>query len=333
MNRKSNLSFIGLIAALIGMLVLVIGSLANNKEGNVGIYTLKIVAATGNKENPNCVGIVKDSGSPYGKSNQKTLTSTAAMQLIKEINTLPDVMGDETDPFAYKIRMQYYDENGERVLAEKYGYGVFPENWSRIVAYHNKINERDKLTNSTDIVIVDAELLKNEFGVTEDMFPKGVSVEKYLEDTGLTYPDLYDGIFYRDAHIHAYLYDYYDLASHRIKADTAASASDTDALKEYAEANLDRIEKADEISVEGSFRGYDFQIIRFDHFEDWKTERGVDGEITTQDDTINIFYTINCGPEGMTYPEDHYVYKDPTNRFLIISLCDNYEVIHNYFDR
>lgn len=331
-SKKTDLTLIGLSAAIMGLLFLAIGSLANQHTDHVGIYTLSIEAATGNLENTNCVGLVENWGSAYAKSNREQLTSADAMQLIEEVKALPDVLGDETDPFAYKIRLQYYDENKERVLTEKYGYGAFPENWSRIVGCHNKINEREQLTYSTDIVMVDAELLRDEFGVTQEMFPADVTVEKYLEDTGLTYPDLYGRTFHPDQHIHSYLYDYYDLASHRITAGTAATASDAEALKEYAQTHLERVDAVNEDCVEGAFAGYEFQIVRFDRFTDWKAATGVDGEDIAPDGTIDIYYDIHVGPEGMSYRETHYVYADPTSRFLIITTCDDYEVIHSYFE-
>ena len=86
-----------------------------------------------------------------------------------------------------------------------------------------------------------------------------------------------------------------------------------------------------ELSVTGKFRGYEFEIIRFDKLEEWKALTGVDDILKNADDTIDIYYLRDAHMEDMTYTEAHFVYVDPSNRFLIITQCDDYEVIDSYF--
>lgn len=335
MNRKTHCKIVILIHILTAVFLCITGCSFDLHDTEIGIYTLKIDAATGDRENNNCVGLVNDGGSggPYKESNFSLMTGEAAMQLIKEINVLPEISGDEKDPFAFYIRLQYYDDDHNLILTEKTGYGGFPDNWEKIVSYTNEISENKKLTDSRDIVIIDADHLRNVFGLTDDMLPDGVSVEKYLEDTGLTYADLYSPYFRIENSIRDYSYKYYDLASNRIKEDTSASVSGYASLKEYAEDKLDSIDASGDMSIAGDFRGYRFEIVRFDCFEDWKNNNSVDGIETASDGTIDIYYMRNVGPEGMTCAEPHYVYVDPSSRFLSITQCEDYDVINAYLER
>lgn len=329
MKRKLFMDTI--VFMMIIVMVLSIGGCTD--DSFTGIYALGIDSATGDRENNNCISIVQGVGDPYKDSNVPLMTGETAMKLIDEIRSLPDVFGNENDPFAYEIRLQYYDENRDRVMVKKSGYGAFPDNWGTIVAYTNEISTVHKLTDSTDIVVIDADLLMTEFGMSDDMFPEDVSVEKFLEDTGISYVDLYSPYFKLENTVRSYAYDYYKLASHRIKEDTVASPSDEAVLNEYAGEHLDSIDQISDISVKGLFEGYEFDIVRFDSFDEWKIGNGVKGNLADPDDTIDIYYERPAGPEGMTYWEKHYVYVDPSKRFLIISTCEDYAVISEYFGR
>ena len=171
--------------------------------------------------------------------------------------------------------------------------------------------------------------------MTDEMLPEGVTVEKFLEDTGLRYFNVFGfGKFNSDYAVRNYTYDYYDLTSRRITEDSKPSASDKDSLKAYAEENLDSIDSEDDICITGSYNGVVYEIVRFDSFETWKKDTNVDGtEVNFNDDTIDIVYMRDAGCEGMTYGETHYVYVDPSNRFLVITECMDYDVINAFFNR
>lgn len=295
----------------------------------VGISWLIIMSATGNKENKNIVSV----STGYQGRNIENMIGETALKLKDELLALPDVLGDENDPESYFISMRYYDDEHNEVNVQKLGYGQFPANWDLIVSYVNSISDRDKLTNSTDIVVVDAELLRREFDLTQSMLPPGVTVEQFIEDTDLNYFSLYDGYYNTKAQVMKYKYDYYNLTSHRIKNDTTASPSDSASLKEYAKANLDTIESESDICIIGDFMDYGFQIVRFDSFDTWKKENGVSGTVGNPDGTEDIMYDIDLHMEGMHKTETHYVYVDPSYRFLIITMCDEYDVINAYFNR
>ena len=333
MDRRMKLKSRILILLLPAVMILCFTGCSASPK--VGIYSLGINAATGNRENNNCISLVNHSGS--SKLSQyhdySLMSSDTALKLIDEIRSLPDVLGNEKDPFAYEIILCFYDDNGEQIYVNKTGYGAFPDNWSLIVSYTNEISDgRAGLTDSTDIVVVDADLLRREFGLTDDMLPEGVTLEQYIEDTGLTYSDLYYYNYNPENSIRQYGYGYYNLVSHRIFEDTVASPSSPDALLEYAQENLGSINSYDDISVTGTFEGYAFEIVRFDQFDQWRSDNEVDGFMIAPDDTVNIFYYIDLGCEGMTYQEEHYVYADPSHRFLIITRCDDYEVINRYYN-
>ena len=80
---------------------------------------------------------------------------------------------------------------------------------------------------------------------------------------------------------------------------------------------------------------HEFQIVRFDNFEKWQTDTGVDRvNVKYDDDTIDIYYDREAGYEGAFYREKHLVYVDPSNRFLIITEDQiNYDIINTYFNR
>ena len=299
-----------------------------------GIDSLRVISATGNKDNWNNMWL----NNKWDKGEQSVLLRNGtAMKLIDEINKLPDVFGDKNSPYAYKIELVYYDKNSEQQFATKYGYGGFPDNWSTIVSYANDITpdlfRYERLTDSTDIVTIDADYLRENFDFSPDMLPKGVTVEQFIKDAGLTY----EKISYRfrmNLCLSEFKYAYYGFASHRIKKDTKASASDTDALKKYASENLDSIDSSEKYSVAGKYKGNKFEILRFDCFEEWKKDKGVTGyRVNPDDDTVDIYYERVSGKEGMKEFDEYFIYVDPSNRFLIITQCTDYDLINKFFNR
>lgn len=328
MNRKQHL--INRITALLLLSVMALGisgCFYNPKPiypEDTGIKYLKFVAATGNKEHDNCIFISNDYGE-YGeeRSNYLQLTSDTAYELIEEVTALPDVYGDESEPFAYYISLDYYDENKNLVSLDKYGYGGFPENWSDIVAHTNylAVKERETLTDSTDIVEINGDLLRKEFGITDEMLPEGVTVDKFAEDSSFTYRDLYEeGYFPKDFYISEYCYNYYDFKQYKITKDSVAAASDSKALKEYAEPRLDDITSESDISIIGKVSGQYFEIVRFDCFDEWKTLNDISesGIVTNDDQTLDIRRSVILQQEGMLGTDSRLIFVDPSNRFLII---------------
>lgn len=327
MNRKQHL--INRITALFLLSVMVLNISGCRLIRKViypedkGIRFLRFIAATGNKENDNCILISNNYGL-YGKklSNYRQLTSDTAYELIEEVTALPDVYGDESEPFAYYISLDYYDKNKNYVEVDKYGYGGFPDNWIKIVELTNSVAEKEieRLTYSTDIVEINGDLLRKEFGITDEMLPKGVTVDKFAEDTNYTYRDLYESYFNTQYYVSNYCYDYYDFAQYKITKDSVAAASDSKALKEYAEPRLDDITSESDISIIGKVSGQYFEIVRFDCFDEWKTLNDISeyDMMTNDDQTLDISRTVILQQEGMLGTDSRLVFVDPTSRFLII---------------
>jgi hypothetical protein len=308
------------------------------QKKRVGISWLSVKAATGDRHDTNCVILNNNWGeSEYTRKHEAVFSSDSAMKLIDEINALPDIYGDENDDPSYMISLSYYDADGNSFSLWKNGYGIFPDNWEQIITYTNEIADgRDSLSYSTDLVRVDEELLKTQFGMTEDMLPEGVTIEKFIEDTKLTYFDLYGNTsaYAVDSYVRNYKYDYYNLASRKIHEDTAPSVSDKLSLEEYAKENLDSIISSDDIFVTGTFMDQEFQIVRFDNFADWKHNSGGADDVVHNDGTVDICYLRDAGCEGMTYSEEYMVFVDASNRFLIITEEGvDYDIINAYFNR
>lgn len=327
MNRKQHL--INRITALFLLSVMVLNISGCRLIRKViypedkGIRFLRFIAATGNKENDNCIFISNNYGA-YGKklSNYRQLTSDTAYELIEEVTALPDVYGDESEPFAYYISLDYYGENKNYVEVDKYGYGGFPDNWIKIVELTNSVAEKEieRLTYSTDIVEINGDLLRKEFGITDEMLPKGVTVDKFAEDSNFTYRDLYENYFNTQYYVSNYCYDYYDFAQYKITKDSVAAASDSKALKEYAESHLEEITSESDISVAGKSNRQFMEIVRFDCFDEWKTLNDIsEYDLMTNDDqTLDIRQMVQLQQEGMLGVNQRYIFVDKTNRFLII---------------
>ena len=334
---KRTVSIIMAISLFAAMIFSFAGCADQDLVKKDAINSLSIITATGHVENVNYASIKNDWGRDQNpKFDYTRFKGETAMKLVDEIMSLPDVFGDANDPDAYMIRLDYFDETGFEKAVMKYGYGSFPDNWSKIISYTNDIaNGGTALTDSTEIETLNADMLRSECGMTDEMLPEDVTVEKFLEDTGLRYFEVFGfGKFNSDYAVRNYTYDYYDLTSRRITEDSTPSASDKDSLKAYAEENLDSIDSEDEICITGSYNGVVYEIVRFDSFETWKKDTNVDGtEVNFNDDTIDIVYMRDAGCEGMTYGETHYVYVDPSNRFLVITECMDYDVINAFFNR
>ena len=306
-----------------------------------GIDYLKFISATGKGVHTNCLSISND----YGRyetmeSNYFLLTGDTAKKLIDEITALPDVYGDETEPLAYSIYLSYYDENVECIRVYKDGYGGFPDNWHDIIEHTNEIAalENKQLTYSTNIVTIDANLLRKDFGVTDDMLPKGATVESFCSYYNFTYEDMYDKYFNREYYVSDYAYNYYGFKSYRLTKSTVAKASDSDSLKEYARANLDNISSADDISIAGSFDGHELEIVRFDSFVKWleNNEMSLSDVHEADDGALDIERYVNIHMEGMSARDVIYIYIEPTNRYLILTRFmsyPDYNLLYDFFNQ
>ena len=117
----------------------------------------------------------------------------------------------------------------------------------------------------------------------------------------------------------------YDLKSLNI------TVSDTD-LETYAVSKLQKISKKTNKSIRGDYKDYGFLIVRSDRFDEWLSANTMRGG----------FYYFN-GYAGIEH-EDWWefaatrsvplaVYKDPSDKFIIITNCNDYKVITEFFEQ
>ena len=126
----------------------------------------------------------------------------------------------------------------------------------------------------------------------------------------------------------------YDVAQYRIPEgydfkSLDISVSDTD-FETYAGNKLQTINNKTDQSIRGVFRDYNFLIVRSDRFDEW--------------------LSVNC-PQGLRYYKGYAgieyvdwwefaatrtyplaVYKDPSDKYIVITNCSDFKVISEFFE-
>lgn len=126
----------------------------------------------------------------------------------------------------------------------------------------------------------------------------------------------------------------YDVAQYRIPEgydfkSLDISVSDTD-FETYAGNKLQTINNKTDKSIRGVFRDYNFLIVRSDRFDEW--------------------LSVNC-PQGLRYYKGYAgieyvdwwefaatrtyplaVYKDPSDKYIVITNCSDFKVISDFFE-
>ena len=307
-----------------------------NEATRVGIDRLSFVSATGDKDNDN-VAEFRNHWGLYEETDfdESLLSGDKAMELIDEIKALPEVYGDREKDHAYSITLEYYDENHEEKRLYRYGYGEFPDNWSKIVADINEVTENTgNLNDSTDLVTIDADYLRANyrFDLHEDDYPEGVTLEDVIAKYPVDYYEIYGfGYSVVDANLGLYLYDYYDLPSHKLTQNSTANASGYDDLLEFADKYLDSVYNQREVSVIGKYKDWEFEIVKLDKLDEWKNSSYVTKTVVNEDDgTLQFVRDIPAGLEGMTCRDNYDPYLDPSGRFVIVTNCRDYNLIHEF---
>ena len=109
------------------------------------------------------------------------------------------------------------------------------------------------------------------------------------------------------------------------------TVSDSD-FETYAATKLQTINNKTDKSIRGVFRDYNFLIVRSDRFDEWLSANTQPGG----------FYYFN-GYAGIKH-EDWWefaavgsfplaVYKDPSDKYIIITNCNDYKVITEFFEQ
>ena len=315
-----------------------VDSYNKNKDEStrVGIDRIHFVSATGDKYNTNIAefhnhwGMFEDTD-----FDESLLSGDKAMELIDEIIALPEVYGDKDEQYAYSITLEYYDDNHVEKSVYRYGYGGFPDNWSKIVADINEVTKNTgNLSDSTDLVTIDADYLRANyrFDLHEDDYPEGVTLEDVIAKYPVSYYEVYGfGYSVVDVNLGLYLYDYYDLPSHKLTQNSTANSSDYDDLLEFADKYLDSVYNQREVSVIGKYKDWEFEIVKLDKLDEWKNSSYVTETVVNEDDgTLHFVRDIPAGLEGMTCRDNYDPYLDPSGRFVIVTNCRDYNVIHEF---
>lgn len=115
----------------------------------------------------------------------------------------------------------------------------------------------------------------------------------------------------------------YDLASLNIIVSDAE-------FKSYAGSKLETISSESDMSIKGTYRNYNFLIVRTDRLDDWLAINCPQGFRYNGLNTT-ISYGVE-GPEWMVNMVSLVVYKDPSDKFIVITNCSDYKVISEFFE-
>lgn len=328
-----------IILTIITLFSLMIGTTGFNKidlkaPKKFGIDRLDIVSATGDKINPNVIKIHNHWNPEYSKMefDESLLSNDKAVELINEIKSIPEEYGDKDDAFAFSVSMDYYDENEEEHHVYRTCYGSFPDNWSTIVSLVGEVTEGTaNLDDRTEIVTIDADYIRENSDVNEDLFPEGVTLEDVIDKYPISYTELYCYNYsVLENNLNKYLFDYYDLASHKITNETTAENCSFDELREFAEEKMDTVTEEREVSICGKYQNYDVEIIKFDSFDKWKTNPEIKEILYNDDGTIDVRYEIDAGCEGMTVVGNWNLFVDPSHKFVISTECNNSRLLYEF---
>lgn len=126
----------------------------------------------------------------------------------------------------------------------------------------------------------------------------------------------------------------YDVSPYRIPGEYVFNSNDLSVseteFEGYAESKLQTIDNKTELSIRGTFQDYNFLIVRSDMREKWLEENSYSG-FQYYDGYASISYGRQ-GREWMTIPETLAVYIDPSDKFIIITNCNDYKIIAEFFE-
>lgn len=99
-------------------------------------------------------------------------------------------------------------------------------------------------------------------------------------------------------------------------------------FRKYAASKLDTITKENDIYVRGTYQKYDFLIIRRDCYDEWNDPVGYVNY--HKDGYAAISYDYEWEVSGF-YSCTLDMYKDPSDKYIIVTNCDDYKVITEFF--
>ena len=126
----------------------------------------------------------------------------------------------------------------------------------------------------------------------------------------------------------------YDVSPYRIPGEYVFYSNDLSVseneFEAYAESKLQTIENTTDMSIRGVYQDYNFLIVRSNKRDVWLESNGYGG-FQYNDGYASISYPRQ-GREWMIIPETLAVYLDPSDKFIIITNCNDYKVIAEFFE-
>ena len=101
-------------------------------------------------------------------------------------------------------------------------------------------------------------------------------------------------------------------------------------LESYAGSKLQTISKTTDRSIRGVFQDYGFLIVRGDCFNAWLTDNNLN-DLGYSNGYATLYYDYSW--EFAAYGTNNLdVYKDPSDKFIIITNCGDHKIIAEFFE-
>ena len=136
---------------------------------------------------------------------------------------------------------------------------------------------------------------------------------------------------YSSGEVKAHLHTEYNVGDYRLPEGygfTGITVTEEE-LNEYAEDKLDTITSRNSMRIRGTLEGYNFIIIRSDQLELWFNAVR-HGGFQYDSDYATIIYN-KAWELGASRPAYLDVYKDPSDKFIIVTNCGDYKIISEFF--
>lgn len=196
-----------------------------------------------------------------------------SIELAHEVESIPDPVSAE-GVCSYMIRITYV-ENDVTKQVEKTGYDSFPDNWDKVVELTNTVAGAQRINNSTELAVVDANYMKKYCHYLNlGVIPDDMTLDDVIKGANITYLTLYEPTVYVDPQqlIEDYLFDYLDLRSCLIeKLDENPDRSTTAELRAFADSRPGEVvgDTVTEYSCIVSYKDSYFEIVRYDMVQTW----------------------------------------------------------------
>ena len=125
----------------------------------------------------------------------------------------------------------------------------------------------------------------------------------------------------------------YDVSQYRIPEEydlNSLNVTVSDAeFKTYATSKLQSVISESDMSIKGTYKDYEFLIVKSDRLDDWFAENSPRG-FEYSNGYAYIYHGVE-GREWMVMMAPLAVYKDPSDKYIIVTNCNDYKVITEFF--